>query len=146
MKSYIQESRKIISDFSGLLFEAPLIYEELYKSIGHCDRQVADITHDIEFLDFDKEKGYKKLMELKKNRKTRRKNKEIMEFVKILKNFGENHTKLVDELNDLLKQYDSIIKEQSERVYTPKENKNAMSGHRHFTSEVDRQIETKGDD
>jgi hypothetical protein len=141
----IQESRESIRAFGDLLYKAPQIYEELYKEIGYRDRQVADITHDIEFLDLDKESGYRKAIELKENRQARRTAKEIMEFVKILKSFNETHPNLVLDIQELLNTFDSVIDEQSKRVYTPKENKGAKCGQKHFRGEIDRQLSSSED-
>lgn len=142
MKSFdIHGSREIIRAFGELMYEAPQLHGELYTEIGYRDRQVADIIHNIEFLDMDKNCGFEYALELKKNRQARRNAKELMEFVKILVNFNDKHPELISEIKCLVNKFDSVIEEQSTRVYTPKENHNSKSAQKHFYSEIDRQLD-----
>jgi len=138
----IHESRETIRKFGELMYEAPKIHEELYVEVGYRDRQVADIIHDIEFLDMNKRSGFKHAVELKENRQARRNAKELMEFVKILVDFNNKYPELVSDIKKLVGKFDSVVEEQSKRVYTPKVNRNAKSGQKHFRSEIDRQLDS----
>lgn len=141
MKKFdVQEARETIRKFGELLFDIPEIYQEHYDTVGRCDRLTVDITHDIEFTDFNMKEGYKKAKALKNVKIERRQTKELMEFISVLKTFSEKHQDAIADLKDVISQFDTIIEEQKKRVYIPRENKQIESAGQHFEQELEKQL------
>ena len=134
----IQEARDMIHNFLHLLNSAPDIYQELYDTVGKADRLTSDILHDIEFNDFKQTEGYKKALELKKTKQTRRQAKEMMEYLKIINEFVKGNRNLVDNLRSLQSSFDAIIDEQKQRIYTSKLDNTVKI--QHFEAIVDKQV------
>lgn len=134
----IQEARDMIHNFLHLLNSAPDIYQELYDTVGKADRLTSDILHDIEFNDFKQTEGYKKALELKKTKQTRRQAKEMMEYLKIINEFVKGNRNLVDNLRSLQSSFDAIIDEQKQRIYISKLDNTVQT--QHFEAIVDKQV------
>ena len=122
------------------MFDVSSIYQEYYETVGRCDRLSVDIIHDIEFSNFTMKDGYKKAKELKTVKQERRQAKELMEYLTLIKNFSDNNQGVIQQLRELISDFDKTAEEQSKRVYVPRESKNIDSARQHFEQNLEKQL------
>ncbi|MNP60885.1 hypothetical protein D3C76_1560120 [compost metagenome] len=90
------------------------------SELAYYDGEYNDLTHALELLEFDQERGYQLALQLQSNRKARREAKNERERLQPLYDLLRDRQDFVSDLSRATAKAHSVAQRQSHRVYTPR--------------------------
>lgn len=90
------------------------------EDLNMVEQEIQDLLHEIELTRFDVQRGYKLSKALQEARQRRRKLKEKMEVLRVLKEFVDNNKQMKINLYKTLNSMQKTEENQGRRMYTPR--------------------------
>ena len=112
--------RNYAKEILSLINEANELFNSVSEEWSRLDNEFNDLTHAFELLKLNAADMARIGSDLKRNRIERRKCKEEVERLKSLISWTEENKLLINNLKGVSTHADRIIKQQSERMYTPR--------------------------
>jgi hypothetical protein len=125
-----RESEKIRA-FLDLLSVSKKQNVKLLDMLHDINNEQQDLLHELELKKFYGTEGTQIAKEIQRLRQLRRGIKDTLDLWRPIKDFANNHAKLRQELEEVLKKIDNIARQQATRVYYPrvKESSNIKGKH-----------------
>lgn len=95
-------------------------YEQNEGDLVYYEKEFNDLTHALEFVEFDKDNGFEIAKQLRENRINRRLAKDENEVLKPLYELLRKYKTLENELNSIKVKTRNVLTGQSNRVYKPR--------------------------